>query len=87
LASQSSELKIINRSEEFMNTPTDGGNAFPVSTDNFDNGAEGLTKRDYFAAKAMQGLMDNEHMESDDVAVEAYKQADAMLAERAKGKT
>ena len=79
-----------------MNTPTDGGNAFPVSTDNFDNGAEGLTKRDYFAAKAMQTLLElcaegweKRELSTDDtrraLAFGAYKIADAMLAERAKG--
>ena len=50
---------------------------------------EGLTMRDYFAAKAMQGLFaSNAPHDHDDaeifavVAEAAYKQADAMLEER-----
>lgn len=50
------------------------------------NGAVGMTLRDYFAAKAMQGIMadytwDNSPAEISEL---AYKIADALLAERAK---
>jgi len=42
-----------------------------------------LTLRDYFAAMAMQGfLASNSGLRSEDVALEAYIQADAMLKER-----
>jgi hypothetical protein len=42
-----------------------------------------LTLRDYFAAMAMQGfLISNPNLRSEDVACEAYVQADAMLKER-----
>lgn len=48
----------------------------------------GMTLRDYFAAKAMQGLMTTQHIEgspnSASVAVWAYSVADEMLKERIK---
>ena len=67
-----------------MSDTNTGGPAFPSPTDGMlDN--EGMTLRDYFAAKAMQGIMagrfpimlepDAEHK----VAEAAYIQADAML--------
>ena len=45
---------------------------------------EGMTLRDYFAAKAMQGLIsiDDLDMHQDDYARLAYQQADAMLKAR-----
>ena len=44
----------------------------------------GMTLRDYFAAKAMQGLIsiDDLDMHQDDYARLAYQQADAMLKAR-----
>lgn len=58
-----------------------GGPAFPWKT------CEGMTLRDYFAAKAMQGVWARggnmggmEYV----IAEAAYRQADAMLAEREK---
>lgn len=50
----------------------------------------GLTMRDYFAAKAMQAMLSNQEMWSnndtmeDYVSQESYKMADAMLKERLK---
>jgi hypothetical protein len=42
-----------------------------------------MTLRDYFAAKAMQGIINEPALKSyEAVAVEAYKQADAMLKAR-----
>ena len=69
-----------------------GGTAFPTSTwDNeFDkvvDQTKGMTLLDYFAAKAMQGLLANPEWRSlpvADAAAWAYEQADAMLAEREK---
>lgn len=57
----------------------DGGSAFPVSFSN-----PGMTLRDYFAAKAMQGLVTNGRVpaEKSAVAKVAYQYADAMLAQR-----
>lgn len=72
------------------------GQAFPRSGYGFvyrdgscesEGGAEGMTLRDYFAAKAMQELFNN-HFSTDGHYVTAsrmaYRMADAMLAERAK---
>ena len=49
------------------------------------NQTEGLSLRDYFAAKAMQGLLGNSTIESSApafVSKWAYKYADAMLKAR-----
>ena len=47
---------------------------------------EGMTLRDYFAAKAMQGMYANscDDYEFEGVAKAAYRTADAMIAERNK---
>ena len=62
-----------------------GGPAFPVPTG---CGAEaGMVLRDYFAAKAMQGMLAcPEQLQSDEhmFARDAYQIADAMLKERNK---
>lgn len=73
----------------------DGGSAFPMAT----KGApEGMTLRDFFAAKAMQGMLSNDEMIfrygacakenniSPDIvlATAAYGISDAMISERAK---
>ena len=44
----------------------------------------GVTVRDYFAARAMQGIMSAEHFDGsyEDVSMYAYKCADAMMGER-----
>jgi hypothetical protein len=64
-----------------------GGQAFPRT--GFHKEQDGMTLRDYFAAKAMQGLLAQSGgtAHSSDVglgAEYAYKMADAMLAERNK---
>jgi hypothetical protein len=67
-----------------MNNPP----AFPIP---FETHHDGMTLRDYFAAKAMQGIFasnaehdhEDEHI-FDAVADAAYKQADAMLKAREK---
>ena len=50
------------------------------------NGAVGMTLRDYFAAKAMQGMMADytRAFETAEISEWAYKIADAMLKERVK---
>ena len=63
--------------------PIDGGPAFPVGSGDMRDPV-GMTLRDYFAAKAMQGLMASP---SDPASVEiaaewSYKVADAMLEAR-----
>ena len=59
-----------------------GGPAFPTHPD----GAlinDGMTLRDYFAAKAMQGILaDPSTPEIMDIAGAAYEMADAMLKAR-----
>jgi hypothetical protein len=70
-----------------------GGPAFPVPGLHENNDYDGMTLRDYFAAKAMQGLIEHEerakplgsHNLGDfdvRVAVCAYRYADAMLKAR-----
>ena len=70
-----------------------GGPAFPVPGLHENNDYDGMTLRDYFAAKAMQGLIAHEerakqlgsHNLGDfdvRVAVCAYRYADAMLKAR-----
>lgn len=45
-------------------------------------GFKGLELRDYFAAKAMQGLLAYGWKTEENVAPKAYAMADAMLAQR-----
>lgn len=68
----------------------DGGPAFPVITPDMPvNGSPGISVRDYFAAKAMGGIISAYHRPDDIcmckelLAEAAYKVADAMLKERA----
>ena len=68
----------------------DGGPVFPTekwATDNQGHwiGTHGLSIRDYFAAKAMQGYLFNDVVARNNpnmCAEWAYQQADAMLKER-----
>ena len=70
----------------------DGGPAFPYSALSPEGvevykDSDGMTLRDYFAAKAMQGFMSRSLIPGFDeemIALKAYEIADAMLAERAK---
>ena len=55
-----------------------GGPAFPTGT-----AYQGISLRDYFAAKAMQGLMDAP-MSNAEIADEAYQMADLMIKAREK---
>ena len=57
-----------------------GGPAFPHSRLGSD--ADGMTLRDYFAAKAMQALITRISMSGGDQARKAYEIADAMLKAR-----
>ena len=70
-----------------MNNTNTGGPAFPFEY--FDEQLQrarvmhGMTLRDYFAAKAMQGLLAGTKTGSATVlATDSYKMADAMLRER-----
>jgi hypothetical protein len=67
-----------------MNDANTGGPAFPTSCDLRHMEVEGMTLRDYFAAKAMQADMTG-GVHADDfdwTATRAYKVADAMLKAR-----
>lgn len=61
----------------------DGGPAFPVPNE-WHNHWEGMALRDYFAAKAMQGLASDPSVQetAEEMAAMAYALADAMLAAR-----
>jgi hypothetical protein len=70
-----------------MSSNTDtGGPAFPVPGLHENNDYDGMTLRDYFAAKAMQGMMADGQVlrlvEDGDLAGAAYAMADAMLKAR-----
>ena len=74
-----------------MSNINNGGPAFPTITWDFGGETDGMTMRDYFAAKAMQGFirgakgMFGDVIDTDEnIAKSAYKMADAMLAEREK---
>ena len=60
-----------------------GGPAFPNDPSTYNEG-RGMSLRDYFAAKAMQGLNSNHEVTVDDarIAKWAYEIADAMLKAR-----
>ena len=67
-----------------------GGPAFPTTDPNYEAkyAGEGMTLRDYFAAKALQGFIANKDrptkFDPNDDAAYCYQLADAMLAEREK---
>lgn len=75
-----------------MNNTNTGGPAFPFPAYTYPNGEinhgeGGMTLRDYFAAKAMQGMATSpEHCRDgwahSDIAIQAYALADAMLRAR-----
>lgn len=71
--------------------PIDGGPTFPVGSGDIRDPI-GMTLRDYFAAKAMQGLLAaqiygfNDRPANGPFASMAYEMADAMLAARKEAK-
>jgi hypothetical protein len=74
--------------EAQMNNTNTGGPAFPLSTvDPYDRSVttcDGMTLRDYFAAKAMEGMLSDTALVGtpDEFAIKAYAVADAMLSAR-----
>jgi hypothetical protein len=76
------ELKLESEMSIDPNTP-----AFPALYGQT-NGADGLTKREYFAALAMQGLCANSipgsHRYFQMMAIDAVAHADALIAELAR---
>ena len=79
-----------------MSTKYDGGNAFPLddpdhhafrikNTDDLKRIQSGMSLRDYFAAKAIQGFCSRTApMTYELLAEQSYRMADAMLRERDK---
>lgn len=76
-----------------MSTTDDGGPAFPLQETKVTEGSTsvlmrshpGMTLRDYFAGQAFAGMWANSSYDSivfDEMAREAYRAADAMLAAR-----
>ena len=67
-----------------MSNTNTGGPAFPVDESALIHNLQGMTLRDYFAAKAMQAILSNpEFGDGDtDIAGSAYWAADAMLKAR-----
>ena len=68
-----------------------GGPAFPQVSYNMKGGYDitgGMSLRDYFAAKAMQGILSNPQYRGEDSQFvnAAYEMADAMLMEREREK-
>ena len=67
-------------------TTNTGGPAFPAQVKFFDEPTTGMTLRDYFAAKAMQGMLAYSYLHplsmEDGCARDAYQMADAMLKAR-----
>lgn len=63
-----------------MSTKNDGGPAFPIGSTPEEWG-NGMTLRDYFAAKAMQSYICDDYT-PDAIAKAAYEMADAMLKAR-----
>lgn len=62
----------------------DGGPAFPVP---LSKGCEGMSLRDYFAIKALQGFLSNPQLaggEPNILSKDAYDYADAMIKQREK---
>jgi hypothetical protein len=67
-----------------MSNTNTGGPAFPSHGSMGEVAHEGMTLRDYFAAKAMQGLLAGTLKSSDTslIARDCYAMADAMLKAR-----
>ena len=69
--------------EEMKN---DGGPAFPIIIPGAQIHLQGISVRDYFSAKAMQGMLADPTVQSggdpETLSKVAYAYADAMLAER-----
>ena len=67
-----------------MSTIDNGGPAFPLQSigPDFAPGYAGMTLRDYFAAKAMQGLIAGGSTDRHQIAQTAYIVSDAMINAR-----
>jgi hypothetical protein len=69
-----------------MNQPAFPRPASPAHQHGMHNPQDGMTLRDYFAAKAMQGMFASgnlpQSVQDDELAFAAYNMADAMLKAR-----
>lgn len=67
-----------------MSSVNTGEPAFPLLAEQTQDGwaHEGMTLRDYFAAKAMETLAANQAWSEESIAEAAYRQADAMMKAR-----
>jgi hypothetical protein len=63
-------------------TKDTGGPAFPAPAGVSHITEQGMTLRDYFASKAMEGLIANNSTNAQEIAQAAYIVADAMLERR-----
>ncbi len=59
-----------------------GGPAFPTTEVAMMRSLQGMTLRDYFAAKAMQAIVSNGDVDPQKISQASYIIADAMLKER-----
>ena len=66
-----------------MSAINDGGPAFPRTGNEYIQGSEGMTLRDYFAGQALAGL--SSAVTRSDAVKWAWEMADAMIADRQKG--
>lgn len=62
-----------------MSTPDESGSAFPATAPGMSCTTAGLSKREYFAAAALTGLINQVNMRDDVYAMMAVKIADALL--------
>lgn len=70
-----------------MDKKPTGGQAFPMPSGPNNFNIEGMTLRDYFAAKTLQGLVSHPNYDGEmchNAVKESYLMADAMLRERVK---
>jgi hypothetical protein len=65
-----------------MSNINDGGPAFPFPTLHGSDAPAGMSLRDYFAAKAMEGVLQGRFTDTRTYAEWAYEMADAMLKAR-----
>lgn len=76
-------------SEPNVNTPNNGGPAFPRPATDQLPGQVGMTLRDWFAGQAVAGLVQfadaPTRLQPAEMAEAAYRIADALLAQRKKG--
>ena len=69
-----------------MSNTNTGGSAFPTTRYEYGGESDGMTLRDYFAAKALQGMFASGNLpksvSDEELAAVAYQTADAMLKAR-----